>query len=203
MSLRNRLKRQLRNRQFRHAYADEHLNLSISTQIKAIRKKQGMSQAALAEKMGAKQAGISRIESANYSGWSIAVLRRLAEAFDLRLSVSFEEFGTLWKEVDDFSRPSLERLKFDEDPEFKEETAHPKNMAVAQAAGLWNSGTSSRWDMRQAVVAPKRQNEQMGVIDSAVVTPIASSPKFVMNTIKKHDTTFPPYSSAIRTRSGT
>jgi SOS response regulatory protein OraA/RecX len=33
VSLRNRLKRQLRNRQFRHAYADEHLNLSISTQI--------------------------------------------------------------------------------------------------------------------------------------------------------------------------
>jgi|SRR5665213_1515144 len=120
MSLRKRLKKQLENRQFRHAYADEHLNLSIGTQIKTIREKQEMSQAALAEMVGTKQAGISRIESANYNGWSIALLRRLAEAFDLRLKVSFEEFGTLWKEVDDFSRASLERRKFDDDPEFKE-----------------------------------------------------------------------------------
>jgi transcriptional regulator with XRE-family HTH domain len=123
MSLRNRLKRQLRNREFRHAYADEHLNLSISTQLKAIRESQGMSQAELAGKIGSRQAGISRIESANYDGWSIALLRRLAEAFDLRLRVSFEEFGTLWKEVDNFNRESLERRDFDHDPEFKESTA--------------------------------------------------------------------------------
>jgi transcriptional regulator with XRE-family HTH domain len=123
MSLRNRLKHQLRNKQFRHAYADEHLNLSISTQIKTIREKQQMSQAALAEKIGTKQTGVSRIESANYSGWSLGVLRRLSEAFDLRLRVSFEEFGTLWKEVDTFNRESLQRREFDDDPEFKKPTA--------------------------------------------------------------------------------
>lgn len=122
MSLRKRLKKQLRDRQFRHAYADEHLNLSISTQIKTIREKQRMSQAVLAERIGTQQTGVSRIESVNYSGWSIAVLRRLAEAFDLRLRVSFEEFGTLWKEVDTFSRESLERRGFADDPEFKETT---------------------------------------------------------------------------------
>jgi transcriptional regulator with XRE-family HTH domain len=133
MSLRNRLKHQLRNRQFRHAYADEHLNLSISTQIKVIREKQQMSQAALAGKVGTKQAGISRIESANYSGWSIALLRRLAEAFDLRLRVSFEEFGTLWKEVDGFDRASLERRKFDDDLEFKERSNEEPEKNVAQA----------------------------------------------------------------------
>jgi transcriptional regulator with XRE-family HTH domain len=123
MSLRTRLKRQLRNKEFRHAYADEQLNLSISTQIKVIREKQKMKQAELAHKIGTKQAGISRIESANYDGWSIALLRRLAEAFDLRLRVSFEEFGALWQEVDTFSRESLERRQFDEDPEFEEATA--------------------------------------------------------------------------------
>ncbi len=123
MSLRNRLRRQLRDKEFRHAYADEHLNLSIGTQIKAIREQRKMSQADLAEKIGTRQAGISRIESANYVGWSIGILRRLAEAFDLRLRVSFEEFGTLWHEVDAFSRTSLERRQFDEDPEFVESTA--------------------------------------------------------------------------------
>jgi len=129
MSLRNRLRRQLRNREFRHAYADEHLNLSISTQIKTIREKQRMSQATLAEKLGTKQAGISRIENANYNGWSIAILRRVAEAFDLRLHVSFEEFGTLWREVENFSRESLERREFQHDPEFDGSTA------LSQAAG--------------------------------------------------------------------
>ncbi len=131
MSLRKRLKRQLRDRQFRHAYADEHLNLSISTQIKVIRESQQLSQAALGGMIGTKQAGISRIESANYSGWSIDTLRRLAEAFDLRLTVSFEEFGTLWKEVDNFKRASLERRSFAEDPEFIDremnETTHTQN----------------------------------------------------------------------------
>ena len=131
MSLRSRLKNQLRDRQFRHAYADEQLNLSIATQIKVIRENQKMSQATLAGKIGTKQAGISRIESANYDGWSIAILRRLAEAFDLRLRVSFEEFGTLWKEVDDFSRESLVRKEFKEDPEFKDvEKPEPKEIAA-------------------------------------------------------------------------
>lgn len=133
MSLRTRLRRQLRNKEFRHAYADEQLNLSISTQIKAVREKQKMSQATLSERIGTKQAGISRIESANYCRWSIAVLRRLAEAFDLRLRVSFEEFGTLWREVDDFSRASLERRTFGDDPEFRESSATSQGSEVSNS----------------------------------------------------------------------
>jgi transcriptional regulator with XRE-family HTH domain len=158
MSLRNRLKRQLRNRQFRHAYADEHLNLSISTQIKAIREMEKMSQTALAEKIGTKQTGISRIESANYDRWSIALLRRLAEAFDLRLRVSFEEFGTLWKEVDTFSRESLERRTFDYDPEFKEATAMAQAAATSHSNVVaidmpWRiiSASSAQSDIRQGL----------------------------------------------------
>lgn len=139
--MRNRLRSQLKDRQFRHAYADEHLNLSIGTQIKSIREMQGMSQAALAEKIGTKQTGISRIESANYSGWSIAILRKLAEAFDLRLRVSFEGFGTLWKEVDDFNRASLERRKFDDDPEFKDADTETPTAATVQIGATHFIGT--------------------------------------------------------------
>ncbi len=167
MSLRNRLKRQLRDKQFRHAYADEHLNLSIGTQIKAIREKQGMTQATLAEKIGTKQTGISRIESANYSRWSIAVLRRLAEAFDLRLQVSFEEFGTLWKEVDDFSRESLERREFKEDPEFEESANAAPLMAAGPSNGvpvdalLSHIATASAADLR----FPTEQRRQQSLDD--------------------------------------
>jgi transcriptional regulator with XRE-family HTH domain len=150
VSLRNRLKRQLKNREFRHAYADEHLNLSISTQIKIIRENQNMSQATLAGKIGTKQAGISRIESANYDGWSIALLRRLAEAFDLRLHVTFEEFGTLWKEVDNFNRESLHRRAFDDDPEFEESTA-TAHATVAQRSNIVPASTPRYWREVSAV----------------------------------------------------
>jgi transcriptional regulator with XRE-family HTH domain len=130
MDLRQRLQIDLCDEEYRHAYADEHLNLSIGTQIKVIREEQRMKQAELAEKIGTKQAGISRLESANYNGWSIAILRRLAQAFDLRLRVSFEEFGTLWTEVEGFSRETLTRMEFKKDPEF-----HPAgNQLLASAA---------------------------------------------------------------------
>jgi transcriptional regulator with XRE-family HTH domain len=165
VSLRNRLKRQLRNRQFRHAYADEQLNLSISTQIKVIREKQKMSQAALGAKIGTKQAGISRIESANYDSWSIATLRSLAEAFDLRLRVSFEEFGTLWKEIDDFNRESLERREFDDDPEFEESSA------TTQAGASMNSNVipidaTLYWHATKAAISqtdPHQRQERIPV----------------------------------------
>lgn len=118
MTLRQQLRFSLQDSEYRHAYADEQLNLSIGTQIKVLREQQEMTQEQLAEKIGTKQAGVSRLESANYDGWSIAALRRVARALDLRLRVSFEEFGTLWKEIASFSRGSLQRRPFLQDPEF-------------------------------------------------------------------------------------
>jgi len=152
VSLRERLKRDLKDKEFRHAYADEHLNLSISTQIKVIREMQNLSQAALAEKVGTQQAGISRVESANYEGWSIGFLRKLAEAFDLRLRVSFEEFGTLWREVDIFGREFLKRRKFQEDPEFK---APDKEAARRNVLRLLNTDTAlePRFDEDSTIAA--------------------------------------------------
>jgi len=136
MRLRQRLRIDLTDKDYRHAYADEHLNLSIGTQIKVIREQQGMTQADLADRIGTKQAGVSRLESANYASWSIAALRRLAEAFDLRLRVSFEEFGTLWEEVHYFSRKSLERRRFDDDPEFKQGRPVGKPTSESTAVGI-------------------------------------------------------------------
>jgi hypothetical protein len=51
----------------------------------------------------------------------------------LRLRVSFEEFGTLWDEIGGFSRNSLRRRKFADDPEF--------NMPVASAKEIEGVGT--------------------------------------------------------------
>jgi ribosome-binding protein aMBF1 (putative translation factor) len=86
MTLRQQLRVSLQDSEYRHAYADEQLNLSIGTQIKVLREQQEMTQEQLAAKIGTKQAGISRLESANYAGWSIAALRRVAQALDCSAS---------------------------------------------------------------------------------------------------------------------
>jgi transcriptional regulator with XRE-family HTH domain len=110
---------QFQDAEFRNAYADAFLNSRIAAQIKIIREQRDLTQAALAEKIGTKQAGISRLENINYSSWRVDTLLRLARAFDVRLRISFEEFGTLLDEVDHFGRASLQRAAFDDDPKFR------------------------------------------------------------------------------------
>ncbi|KKN79647.1 hypothetical protein LCGC14_0338510 [marine sediment metagenome] len=69
---------------------DEFFNSSIATQIKTLRKQRDWTQEDLAKKANMKQARISLLENASYSSWSMSTLRRLAEAFDLTLYVTFE-----------------------------------------------------------------------------------------------------------------
>jgi transcriptional regulator with XRE-family HTH domain len=107
---------------YRHAWAEAHLNSAIALQIKALREQRGWKQTQLAEHSEMAQSRISLLEDVNYSAWSINTLRRIAKAYDLRLKVSFEEFGSLERELaGDLS--SLERRPFTEDPKFNPELA--------------------------------------------------------------------------------
>ncbi|MGB7910641.1 MAG: helix-turn-helix transcriptional regulator [Desulfobaccales bacterium] len=118
-----KVKEAFKSKEYRHAYVDEFLNVSIATQIKVLREQRGRewSQKDLADKVGMKQPRISVMENVNYSSWSINTLRKLAKAFDLTLRVSFESFGERIKEIDQFNREALERASFEEDPYFKPE----------------------------------------------------------------------------------
>jgi transcriptional regulator with XRE-family HTH domain len=119
-SLVNKLREAFKNEEYRHAYLDEYLNLSIATQIKVLREQRNWGQKELADKVGMKQPRISVMENVNYSSWSINTLRKLARAFNLTLRVSFESFGSRIKEIEQFNRKALERPSFDEDPVFTE-----------------------------------------------------------------------------------
>ncbi|MBS0180160.1 MAG: helix-turn-helix transcriptional regulator [Nitrospira sp.] len=117
--LADRLKNDLKkSKEYRHGYADEFLNEYIATQIKVLREQRGWTQERLAEEAEMKQSRISVLENVNYSSWSLSTLKRLAEAFDVSLRVSYESFGSRLLEIDQFSRASLERFSFDEDPAF-------------------------------------------------------------------------------------
>jgi transcriptional regulator with XRE-family HTH domain len=120
--LRERLKKEFQDKEYREAYAEDFLNTFIATQLRVIREQRGNTQTQLAESIGTKQAGISRIENVNYSSWSLATLKKIAFALGTRLKISFETFGSLIDEAEAFSRKSLERPKFEEDPVFQDTT---------------------------------------------------------------------------------
>jgi transcriptional regulator with XRE-family HTH domain len=121
--LRSNLRNDFQDEEFRNVYADDSLNTYIATQIKVLREQQELTQTQLAEKTGMAQPRIAVLEDVNYSSWSINTLRRLARAFGLRLSVSFETFSSLIPELETFGKPALERTRFEDDPFFQEDTA--------------------------------------------------------------------------------
>lgn len=116
------LRQSFKEKEYRHGYVDEFLNAYIATQIKVLREQHGWSQMELAEHAGMMQPRISVMENVNYASWSIKILRKIAEAFDLTLCVSFESFGRRIEDIEKFGREALERNSFDNDPYFKEES---------------------------------------------------------------------------------
>lgn len=103
----------------RYSYVEETLNAFVATQIKELREAREMSQQELADAIGTKQSGISRLQNANYSSWKVDTLRKLARAFGVRLRISFEEFGTLIPEVENLGK-RLRPRPFKRDPVFGE-----------------------------------------------------------------------------------
>jgi transcriptional regulator with XRE-family HTH domain len=138
-SLREDLIRTSNDKEYRHAYAEESLNVSVATQIKVLREQRNMTQQHLAEEAGMKQSMISRYENVNYSSWNISTLRKLAKAFDVDLEVRFRSFREMVESVDNFSRETLQVPKFTEDPYFQAvqpaAEGQPSGIAIALRAG--------------------------------------------------------------------
>jgi len=107
------LDRQFDSSEFRHAYAASFMNSFVAAQIKTIREQRELTQTALAQMVGTKQAGISRLENVNYDAWKVDTLRKLAKALDVRLRISFEEFDSLFDEIERFGKASLQREDYE------------------------------------------------------------------------------------------
>jgi transcriptional regulator with XRE-family HTH domain len=128
----NELVEQLRtsfaDQDYRAGYSESFMNSWVAAQIKVLREQRQLSQQELAELVGTKQAGISRLENTNCSAWKVQTLAHLARAFDVRLRISFEEFGTLPDELGKFGREFLKREPYSKDAVFSEQ----KSPAVQQ-----------------------------------------------------------------------
>ena len=112
--LKKTLIEEFKDKETAHIYVNEFLNEYIATQIKALRDQQGLTQKELADLTGMEQSRISVLENVNYDMWSISTLKKLAEAFDVTLSVSFESFTKRIDDIVDLSRESLQREKREE-----------------------------------------------------------------------------------------
>ena len=117
--LTERLKKEFRDIDTRRIYADDLLNAYIATQIKVLREEAGWTQAELAERAGMRQERISVLEDVDYSAWTANVLKRIAAAFDMRLSIKIESFGSFLTEFENFDRRALIRPSFKDDPAFR------------------------------------------------------------------------------------
>jgi transcriptional regulator with XRE-family HTH domain len=141
---RDTLREELRDEDYRYAYAEDFLNTLVATQIKLLREQRGLTQQELAELIGTKQTGISRLENVNYSAWKTETLRKLARALGVRLRITFETFGTLLNEAESFSQQGLQRPEFDSDPAFAEPEAEVFDAEVAEEAPVHFQTPASR-----------------------------------------------------------
>jgi transcriptional regulator with XRE-family HTH domain len=156
-ALRSNLREEFHDKEYRHAYADDWLNTFIATQIKVLREQRSLTQKDLAREADMKQPRIAVLEDIDYSSWSINTLRRLAVAFDLRLSVKFEDFSSLIFEAEGFGRESLERASFADDVWF-----HRKPAQSAEESGIFaaaNNEENRERGKRYLSEVPGRENE--------------------------------------------
>jgi ribosome-binding protein aMBF1 (putative translation factor) len=68
---------------------EEEIKMDVAEQIYKLRTGAGLTQRELAKRVGTTASVISRLESADYEGHSLAMLRRIAAALNQRVRVSF------------------------------------------------------------------------------------------------------------------
>ena len=72
---------------FNGAYQRELARLQLANQIAQARARAGLSQAALAERIGTQQAGVARMERTAYRGYTVGTLAKIAAATGATLQV--------------------------------------------------------------------------------------------------------------------
>jgi len=93
------LEEQLRDPGFAKRFKRAGEAWDVALQIAALREQAGLSQKELARRLKTSQQQISRLESPDYEGHSLANLRRVAEVLHARVRVVFEPFEKSVKRV--------------------------------------------------------------------------------------------------------
>lgn len=84
---RDRLKEDLKNKEFRKAFDEEDVYTRLAVQIAKIREEQGLSQKDLAKRLHTSQQMVSRLEDSANRSLSIQTLAKLATALHKKLKI--------------------------------------------------------------------------------------------------------------------
>lgn len=126
MTLYNRRKEKLINllkdKEYRDAFVEEHINTGIPFQIRALRKQRKWTQTELGKLAKMEQERISVLEGPNNEGVALLTLKKLASAFEVGLIVRFVPVSELVEWELNLSSESLEAIGFKEDAYFQKET---------------------------------------------------------------------------------
>lgn len=110
------LRRELVDREYAEGYAESLMGSHLATQIRVLREQRGFSKEDLAKITGLSVRTVSRMEDVNNPTWNVRSLVLLARAFDVRLKISFETYGSLAVQAARFTRKNLERVSRANDP---------------------------------------------------------------------------------------
>jgi transcriptional regulator with XRE-family HTH domain len=123
---------ELKEKEFRDAYAVEQVKTGIPMQIRMLRMEaeRQWNQQELARRAKTSQAAISRVEDPNYGQLNLGTLLKLASAFDVALLVKFVPFSKILNESGDLSPNALSAKPFKSDLENIERWAKDSNEAV-------------------------------------------------------------------------
>ncbi len=83
----DRLKKDLKNPEFRKAFKEEEVYASLAIQIAKIREKENLTQGELAKRLHTTQQTISRLENVHNKSYTLQTLIKLATALHKQLEV--------------------------------------------------------------------------------------------------------------------
>lgn len=84
-----RLSERFRDPDYFHAFFDERTRDEIASQIRDLREQRDLTQAAFARDADMQQSAVSRIEQADYSGWTYKTLLKVARVLRARVKIEF------------------------------------------------------------------------------------------------------------------
>lgn len=126
----NKLKRFL-TKGYRDSYLEAMARTGVAFQIRAMRKKLGMSQSAFGKHIGKSQPEISRLENEEYGQVSLTTLLDVATALDVGLLVRFVEYPQVLEAASKMSERDLQ-------PDTIYDTIARANVPVSLGLSIWN-----------------------------------------------------------------
>jgi transcriptional regulator with XRE-family HTH domain len=147
---------ELREKEYRDAYVEAQIRMTLPLQIRELRKRREWTQPQLAERARMGQPRISELEKPGERRLTIETLLRLASAFDVGLQVRFVPFGELIEWGEDLDVDNFDVLPFEKELAESVRNAGVQSIpkkppkAAAAAAGACQAAGSSIENLQQS-----------------------------------------------------